>query len=107
MADKKRPPGRPSTGGRQANRIDIARLSLWRAWRNLKQDELAETAGVSRTTVSALENGLARANPVTVYKLARALGISRQQLLEEEPPQEWLQQHEQTEGEKKEVAALA
>ena len=101
MGDEKRRPGRPSTGGRQANRIDLERLSLWRAWRGWKQDELAEVAGLSRTTISALENGLARANPVTVYKLARAMGISRQQLLEEEPPQDWLKQHEFTEGERK------
>ena len=110
MADEKRRPGRPWTGGRRANLLDVERLSLWRAWKRWTQDELASAAGVSRTTVSMLENGAALANPVTVYKLARALGISRQQLLEENPPEEWLeqpQQHEQADEGQKEGRALA
>jgi transcriptional regulator with XRE-family HTH domain len=90
MEDERRRPGRPPTGGRQANRIAVDRLSLWRAWKHWGQGELAQKADLSRTTVSMLENGLARANPVTVYKLAQALGISRKQLLEEDPPEAWL-----------------
>lgn len=75
---------------KQANRIDVSRLSLWRAWREMSQADLEKAAGISRTAISNLENGTARANPATVYKLARGLGISRKQLLEEDPPEAWL-----------------
>ena len=42
----------------------------------LTQRELAGLAGVSRSSIYRLENGQRGAYPVTVRKLARALGVS-------------------------------
>ncbi|SRR5579885_3254023 len=84
-------------------RVALPNLALWRAWRGMNGTELAKAAGLSRMTIFSLETGRAEANLVTVYKLARALGVSRKQLIEEEPPEEWVAQpsgaaEEQTEG---------
>lgn len=43
----------------------------------LSQDELAKKSGVSRTTISALENGAANSTSTkTLNKLAQALGTT-------------------------------
>lgn len=43
--------------------------------------ELAEAAGVSKTTVSNIENGHAKAYPSTIRKLAKALQVEPQELV--------------------------
>lgn len=96
--------------GKIPSRLALEHLRSWRAYRELSLEKLADLAGMTSATISKLENGKAHANPVTVFKLAKALGISRKQLLEEEPTEEWLEspgQHGHTEGEKKEVGAPA
>lgn len=43
---------------------------------NMTQEELAEKSGVSRGTISALENGDPITTSKTLVKLAKALGVS-------------------------------
>jgi transcriptional regulator with XRE-family HTH domain len=43
--------------------------------------ELAETAGVSKTTISNIENGQAEAYPTTIRKLAAALEVEPAELV--------------------------
>lgn len=45
--------------------------------RDMTQEELAEKSGVSRTIISGLENGTARATTTkTLLKLAKALSVT-------------------------------
>ena len=41
----------------------------------LSQDKLAKLSGVSRTTIVAIENGQHKPQPLTLQKLANALGV--------------------------------
>ena len=43
---------------------------------NMTQEELAEKSGVSRTTISALENGDPTTTSKTLVNLAKAMGVS-------------------------------
>ena len=46
------------------------------------QEELAERAGITVSTLSRLENGLQRPRISTVRKLAEALGVAPEELVE-------------------------
>lgn len=53
-------------------KIKKARLSC-----HMTQEELAQKAGISRATISSLENGTAKTTTVdTLTKLAKALGVA-------------------------------
>jgi transcriptional regulator with XRE-family HTH domain len=54
----------------------------------LTQQDFAEAAGLSPDTVSRIENGKHTPNPSTVKKFAGVLGISPQDLIEVEDPEE-------------------
>ena len=57
-------------------RADGERIALLRGRLGWDQGKLAEEAGVSRDTVSKLENGMRRRpQTVTIMKLSRALGV--------------------------------
>ena len=56
-------------------------LREWREYRQLTQRELADRSGVHHITISRLENGVSRANPSTVRKLAAALDCGPLQLM--------------------------
>jgi len=56
-----------------------------RELRALSQRELAARAGLSVTTVNRIEIGQRKPMPKTVRKLARALGVSPQELLAAQP----------------------
>lgn len=59
-------------GTRMGNKIKETREAL-----KMTQEELAEKSGVSRTTISALENGIDRATSTkTLIKLARAMNTT-------------------------------
>jgi len=51
------------------------RLRILRLERALTQTELADFAGVARTTLIRLERDARRASPVTIRLLAEALGV--------------------------------
>lgn len=52
---------------------------------NMTQDQLADAAGVSRGTISALENGTARATTTkTLLRIAQALGTTVDQIFFED-----------------------
>lgn len=49
--------------------------------KNMTQEELSKRSGVSRGTISALENGTSRATTTkTLMNIARALGITVEEL---------------------------
>ncbi len=50
----------------------------------LTQKELAEKSGVGRDTIQKLETGQRPARPATIKKLADALGVEAEELMEEE-----------------------
>lgn len=56
-------------------------LQEYRESLGLSQEELAELAEVHRMTVVRLEAGLHRPTPATLKRLARALRISRAELV--------------------------
>ncbi len=59
----------------------LRRLRRGKAW---TQEQLAEEAGISPSTVVEIENSKRKApHPATLGKLARALGISPAELLED------------------------
>lgn len=55
--------------------ITLSRLHELRVRAALTQAELAERAGVARTTIVRLEAGNPNVNPSTLRKLARALHV--------------------------------
>ena len=66
----------------------MARLTRLRALRKgkvLTQKELAERAGLTRGTVLKIEAGQTEPYPRTVRKLAKALGVKPQDLMEPQP----------------------
>jgi transcriptional regulator with XRE-family HTH domain len=52
---------------------------------NLTVAELAERSGLSTGQVSDIENGTGGFSPESLYRLARALGVSRRALLPKDP----------------------
>ncbi len=70
-------PPRPTTAPTPA-------LRYWRGQRALRQRELAERAGVDRTTVVRLEHGLP-AGLETIHRLAEVLDVVPGDLLRQPP----------------------
>ncbi len=60
-------------------------LRAWRERRALTQQELAESAGVTRRTIVALETTSRRAHPATLRALAAALDVTVDQLRQGPP----------------------
>ena len=61
-----------------------SRLRELRNEASLSQEELAERAGVSRTTIADLELGKRKPHPKTRRKLAEALGVAPVKLMDSE-----------------------
>ena len=53
----------------------MRKLRNLRLKRHLSQEKLAELSGVSRTTIIAMEKGKHPFQPLTLQKLADALGV--------------------------------
>jgi transcriptional regulator with XRE-family HTH domain len=70
----------------EIRRVTLPYLREWRQHRLLSQAELGEASSLSLVTISHLENG-GQANFATVGKLAKALNITREQLVRERPPE--------------------
>ena len=62
----------------------MAKLRELRRRRVLTLEELAQKAGVGRNTVWRLEHGMMGAQPRTIRKLARALGVEPEELVRTE-----------------------
>ena len=65
-----------------------SRLREARLRRMLTQAELAELAGTTEATVNRLEQGLQRPRISTVRKLAEALGVAAEDLIEWGPEEQ-------------------
>lgn len=61
----------------------MERLKELRRRKVLTMEELAERAGVGRNTIWRLEHGVMGAQPRTVRKLAKALGVEPEELIAE------------------------
>ncbi len=61
--------------------VNGARLRRLRRERALSQRELSRMTGVAFDTISRLETGKQRAQPRTIRKLARALGVEPEDLV--------------------------
>ena len=48
--------------------------------KNISQEELSKKSGVSRTIISALENGKTNTTSKTLTSIAKALGVSVDQI---------------------------
>ncbi len=68
--------------------VRLARLKEVRERRILTQQELAELARVSRGTIIRLEAGADAPYPSTIRKLATALGVTPQALIEDSETQD-------------------
>ena len=62
--------------------MNVQRLRELRRQRVLSMRELEEVSGVSYNTVWRLENGKTGAQPRTIRKIARALGVEPAELIE-------------------------
>ncbi len=63
-------------------RIDGAKLRQARERRLITQPELADRSGVMVATISRIENGLQQPRIPTVRKLAKALGVEADELID-------------------------
>jgi len=63
-----------------ATELRVPFLRAWRAYRGLSQEDLADRAGVSRSTITNAERGSGTVLPSTYQGLARALDIKPHQL---------------------------
>ena len=70
---------------RSSRDVLVPRLRTLRNWLALSQDDLAEKAGVGRTTIARGERGLP-IRPSSVRKLATALGVTPREL--QRPPED-------------------
>jgi DNA-binding XRE family transcriptional regulator len=77
-----------ATGGRDLYKVvmevDVDKVKRLRKERVLTIRELADEAGVSKTTISNIENGQSEAYPSTIRKLARALDVTPSELVRQD-----------------------
>ena len=64
----------------------MRKLRRLRAEKGLTMDALEERTGVSKRTISELERGMRAPQALTLAKIAAALGVDLDELLEEEAP---------------------
>lgn len=62
--------------------VRLPRLRMWRERRALTQQELADKAGITRVALQRIESGLAEPRPPTVRRLAEALRVELDDLME-------------------------
>jgi transcriptional regulator with XRE-family HTH domain len=58
------------------------RIRRYRAVRNLTQTELALKTGVTKLTISRIENGVKYPHPATIRKIAEALEVPAAELID-------------------------
>lgn len=94
-------------GKQTTGRVALPYLAAWRRKRFITQRGLADASGVSGNAINALEQGYRQANYATLGKLARALGITPEQLANSNPfasEQGTKQEEEQDRGQEKGAA---
>lgn len=70
----------------QAHAALAARIRAWRDARGWNQQDLADRAGVARSTLSKIENGLLSPTFEVLLKLARGFGTDLSDLVQSESP---------------------
>lgn len=60
-------------------------LKAWRMHKLMAQNELAERAGIAKSTLARAERGDEVVNFGNIRKLATALGVTAEQLMQEDP----------------------
>lgn len=70
----------------QAHAALAGRLRRWRDARGWNQQDLADRAGVARSTLSKIENGLLSPTFEVLLKLARGFGVELSDLVQSESP---------------------
>ena len=66
-------------------KISNKKLVVAMANRCVSQDEVAKAAGVNPMTISRARNGQGNIQPSTIGKIAKALNVQVEELLEDEP----------------------
>lgn len=69
----------------QENKMFGEMVRLYRSRAGYSQEELAGRARIHRTYIGGIERGERNPTLMTIYRLARALGVSPSQLLEDAP----------------------
>ena len=64
--------------------VNVERLKALRQLRALSQEELSERSGVGRATISRIERGETGAQGRTLRRLAAALGVGVEELVQVE-----------------------
>ncbi len=62
----------------------LGNLQRIRSERSLTVEQLSKTSGVPRSTIIGLEGGVRQAQPATIDKVAKALGVKPGELTNEE-----------------------
>ena len=63
----------------------VTTMKLERAKRDLTQAQLADLAGITRKSINAIESGRMVPSTILALKLARALGVTVEELFSIEP----------------------
>lgn len=63
----------------------VTTMKLQRAKRDLTQAELADLSGITRKSINAIESGRMVPSTILALKLARALGITVEELFSLDP----------------------
>jgi transcriptional regulator with XRE-family HTH domain len=70
----------------QAHSALAARIRRWRDARDWNQQDLADRAGVARSTLSKIENGLLSPTFEVLLKLAKGFGVELSELVQSDTP---------------------
>lgn len=63
-------------------KYDCTLLGAWRRYKGLGQKELVEKTGIQQSSISRMENEVGRYQTDTLHKLAKALNIKPEQLVD-------------------------
>jgi len=74
----------PLAVSKAANMEDKSLVRAWREYKGLSQADMAERMGISRPAYAQLEAKDANLRATTVHRLAAALGVTWEQLCEDE-----------------------